>query len=234
MRPEIVLRVVAAAAAHFLQLRAAGETSLTRAPIALRLLVVPTSLSVSQCASARRRQREQIGGGVDVVHDDVDVAIVVEIGECRAAAGGRGRHRRTEPLRDVLEASVAEVAVHDLALLVARLRLDPLDLRIDVAIDDEEVEPAVVVEIDEADAPSEPAGVQPDAGGERPIVAEALAAVGVQRRGVAGEVGLEEIDGAIAVVVADRDAHPGLRLAVLAVGAAGLDGDVLERAVAVD
>ena len=184
---------------------------------------MPTSFSVSQCASARSVEPEQIRRRMDVVDDDVDVAVVVEIGEGRAAAGGRGRDRRTETLRDVLEASVAEVAVDDLALLVARLGLEPLDLGIDVAVDEEEIEPAVVVEIDEADAPAEPARVEADAGGERAVVAEALAAVRVQRRGVAGEVGLEEIDRAVAVVVADRDAHAGLRLAVLAVGAAGLD-----------
>ena len=90
-----------------------------------------------------------------------------------------------------------------------------------------------MIEIEEADAPSEPARVEADAAGERAVLAEALAGVRVQRRRVAGEVGLEDVDRAVAVVVADRDAHAGLRLAVLAVGAARVDADVLERAVAV-
>ena len=73
----------------------------------------------------------------------------------------------------------------------------------------------------------------PDAAGERPVLAESLAEVGVQRRGVAGEVRLDDVDGAVAIVVADAHAHAGLRLAVLAVGAARADADVRERAVVV-
>ena len=170
---------------------------------------------------------------MDVVHDDVDVAIVVEVGERGPSPGGRRRDRRPETLGHILEASISKVAINDLPLFVAGLRLDPFDLRIHVAVDDEDVQPAVVVEIDEGDAPSEPAGVEPDSSREGAILAEALAAIRVQRRGVSREVGLEEVDCPVAVVVADGDAHARLRLAVLAVGAAGFDADILEGSVLV-
>ena len=65
------------------------------------------------------------------------------------------------------------------------------------------------------------------------VFAESLSRVRVQRRRVAGEVGLENVDRAVAIVVAERDAHACLRLAVLAVRAARLHRDVLEGPVAV-
>ena len=55
-----------------------------------------------------------------------------------------------------------EIAIDDLPLLVSGLGLQPLDLGIDVAVDEEQVEPAVVIEIEEPDAPPEPARVQAD------------------------------------------------------------------------
>ena len=140
---------------------------------------------------------------------------------------------RPEAFRDVLEPSVPQIAIHDLPLLVAGLGLETLDLRVDVAVDEEQVEPAVLVEIEEPDAPPEPPRVQADAARKRPVLAQPLPVVGVQRRRVAGEIGLEDVDGPVAIVITDRDAHAGLRFAVLAVGAARRDADVRERAVRV-
>jgi hypothetical protein len=170
---------------------------------------------------------------VDVVDDDVDVAVVVEVGERRTTTGFGNRYRRSELLRDIGEASVLEVPVDDFALLVARFGLEAINFRIDMSVDEKEIEPAVVVEIDKADAPAEPPRVEADAAGKRTILTGALAGVGVERRGVAGEVRLEDVERAVAIVVADRDAHSRLRLSILAVGAAGGNADVGERAIAV-
>ena len=151
-----------------------------------------------------------------------------------APRAGRGRRgRRPEALGHVHEPAGAEIAVDDLALRIGRFRLQLVHLGIDVAVGEEDVEPAVVVEVDEPGAPAEPPRVEAEAAGERPVLAEAVPEVGVQRRRVAGEVGLDDVEGAVAIVVADADAHARLRLAVLAVGAAGADADVGERAVVV-
>ena len=40
-----------------------------------------------------------------------------------------------------------------------------VDLRIDVAVGDKDVEAAVVIEVDEGDAPAETAGIDAEAGG---------------------------------------------------------------------
>src|SRR3954471_16341377 len=102
-----------------------------------------------------------------------------------------------------------------------------------MAVDEKEIEPAVAVEIEKADAPAEPARIDADAAGERTVVARAVAGVRVERGGIAGEIRLEHVHRPIAIVVADGEAHARLRLAVLAVGAAGGGADVAERAVVV-
>ena len=55
--------------------------------------------------------------------------------------------------------------------------------------------------------------------------------VEVERVGVAGEVGFDDIEHAVPVEVAYRDPHTGLGSAVGGVGYAGFDGDVFEGAV---
>ena len=60
-----------------------------------------------------------------------------------------------------------------------------------------------------------------------------LAQVVIETGGVAGEVGLDDIEIPVAIVIRDRHAHAGLRLAVRAVGHARLDGDLGESAVVI-
>ena len=55
----------------------------------------------------------------------------------------------------------------------------------------------------------------------------------IEVAGVVGEVGFENVEPAVAVVVADANAHAGLLVAVVAVGASGDDGDIGERAVVI-
>ncbi len=179
-----------------------------------------------------RGGQEHVGRRMHVGDRDVDRAVVVEVAEGAAASRARRDGRRAETVGDVREHAVARVAVHDLPLFVRGFRRNMADLRIHVSVGEEDVEPAVVVEVGEAGAPPQPPRVHAEPGVERPVLAEAVAAVRVERRGVAGEVRLDDVERAVAVEVADADAHARLRLAVLAERALGADADVLERAVA--
>ena len=132
---------------------------------------------------------------------------------------------------DVLELAVAQIAVEILVLGVGCVHVGTVHFGVDVAVGDEDVEPAVVVHVEEADAPAEKAGVDAEAGEVGAVVEVEPAQVQVERIGVAGEVGLDDVEEAVAVVVADGDAHAGLRLAVGRVGDAGFDGHIFERAV---
>ena len=69
--------------------------------------------------------------------------------------------------------------------------------------------------------------------GDGDVLEQSLAEIAIEGRDVVGEVRLEHVEQAVAVVVADRDTHARLGVAVLAVRRAALHGDVGERAVAV-
>ena len=66
--------------------------------------------------------------------------------------------------RHVLEAPVAEIAVEQLRLPVGEVQLAVGDLRVDVAVGDEDVLPAVVVEVEEVDAEADVLAVDAEAG----------------------------------------------------------------------
>src|SRR5439155_1375109 len=58
-----------------------------------------------------------------------------------------------------------------------------------------------------------------------------VAEIVVKRRRVAGEIRFDQVEIAVEIVIGDRDAHAGLRLAVGAESATSFDGDVGEGAV---
>src|SRR5438270_10519519 len=67
----------------------------------------------------------------------------------------------------------------------------------------------------------------------RSVFKKTATAVSVHRRQVIGKMRLEDVREAIAIVIANRYTHAGLRLAVFVVGQAGLKRDILEGAVAI-
>ena len=62
-------------------------------------------------------------------------------------------------LGDVGKCTVASVAIEDGAVLVVDVDLETIDFREHVAVDQQQIFPAVVVEIEEAAAPADEAGV---------------------------------------------------------------------------
>ena len=97
----------------------------------------------------------------------------------------------------------------------------------------DDVCPSVIVVIDEAAAPGHISIVDADAGGERDVTEGAVSVVVIKVAGIIGEVGFEDVEPAIAIVVGDGDAHSGLFLTVLAVGDAGHDGNIGEGPIVV-
>ena len=95
---------------------------------------------------------EQRGNLIHVVHDNVDVAVVVEIAEGTAAT----RMARSNPgphfLRNILEFAIAEVAINNARFqecLIGML----IHSWINMSIDLEDIGPAIVVVIDKAASP---------------------------------------------------------------------------------
>ena len=102
-----------------------------------------------------------------------------------------------------------------------------------MAVDLDDVGPAVVVVVDEAAAPRHVVVVDANAGCESDVAEGSVAVVVVQVARVVGEVGLEDVEPAIAVVVGYGNTHASLLMAVVVVGAAGHYRDVGECAVVI-
>src|SRR5262249_42891054 len=144
-----------------------------------------------------------------------------------------GEDAGPRPHRDILEASVPEVAIQELLLIVAVAPADAIGLRIDMTVDDEDVGPGVQIEVDEPRAPAEVSAVAPQTSRDRRIVERAAAKIAIQRCRVIVEVRLDDVEPAVAVVVAGADAHARLRAAVGVERHASLQPDFRERPVAV-
>src|SRR6266404_7107464 len=102
-----------------------------------------------------------------------------------------------------------------------------------MAVDEEQIEPTVVININETAAPAEPARINAHTRGKRHVIKHSFPGIVVKRGGIAREVGLENVEPAVAVIVAGCHAHAGLRLAIDTESAASFDPYVGKSAVPV-
>src|SRR6266850_8206597 len=109
-----------------------------------------------------RIQSKKIWRLVDIIDNDIDIAVVIEVAEGTATTGLRSGCRLTQNFCDIFEFSVLQIAVNHLALFVGGLRLELVHLGIDVTVGQEEVQPAAVIQVDEATTPPQPPGVKPN------------------------------------------------------------------------
>src|SRR5258706_3363970 len=100
-----------------------------------------------------------------------------------------------------------------------------------MAVADQNVRPAIVIEVEKAAAPAQKLRVCAQACCEGCILEVAATEVVVERRRIAGEVRLYEVEIAIEIVVGGGDAHAGLGLAIWTESTPGLDGDVFKSSV---
>src|SRR5262249_24832344 len=111
----------------------------------------------------------QLGWSVNAIHDEVDVAIVVEVSKSAPARRRGCAQPRAANFRHVLEFAVAQVAVKQLWLRVASLGMELLRLGVHVAIAEQDVRPAIIVEIEKAAPPTEILRMLPEACGKRGV-----------------------------------------------------------------
>src|SRR6202140_4125805 len=126
---------------------------------------------------------------------------------------------------------IALVAIQQFSLSVAGFGSQLFDLGINVAIANQDVGPAVVIEVEKSAAPSQILRVHAQSTGESCVVEIGSAAIVVKRRRVSGEVSFHDVEIAVEIVIAGGDAHASLGLAVGAQGATRLDGNVFELSV---
>src|SRR5439155_27075450 len=96
------------------------------------------------------------------------------------------------------------------------------ELRIDVAVSDENVRPTVVVIIEKASAPAQVFQVEAKFGVEGPEAEGPVALIVVEVRHIVLEVSLQNIEPPVGIVVSGRNADPCLLAPVLVIPNAGL------------
>ena len=102
-----------------------------------------------------------------------------------------------------------------------------------MAVHQNQIRPAVVVHVEEHSSPAQVLRVEAQAHGSGRIGKRAVAIILVERGGVVGKIGFKNVEVAIAVVVGDSRAHPGLLAPVFVKGCAGSDCDIGERSIVV-
>ena len=100
-----------------------------------------------------------------------------------------------------------------------------------MAVADQNIGPAVVVHIEESAAPAQELGVRSESRGEGGVFETRTALIVVQRRSIAGEIGFDDVEIAVHVIVCGRNAHAGLGLAIRTQRASCFDRDILELSV---
>ena len=181
---------------------------------------------------------QQHGRAVDGVDDHVDLAVVEQVAKGRAArrddVGQAGALDRRNVLEfPLLSACVRHVVKQQRPLGKGGAPVVLVHLRVDVAVDHEQVEPAVVVVVEEAVAPADKGdGGLRDAGLVADVGETVVAVVVVEHLVVVAEVGDEKADLAVVLIVAGSDAHGGDLAAVFIQREAGDVALVVEGAVA--
>src|SRR6185437_5166242 len=168
---------------------------------------------------------------VDVDDDHINVAVVVEVSEGRASTAAGEVQIWAAICRDIDELARSLVLVDDLALFVGEVEVFGVNFRKHVAVRHKDVSPAIVIKIKQSHAPAEELRVSAQPSLQNGVVERSIAVIVVNVRRLIGVVGLDDVEPAVAVIVAHRHAHSALGTAILIDGAADLATDLLKRAI---
>ena len=119
---------------------------MARAPIAIRLEVVPTRRKRMECWRGPRFF-SRLGGVVHIHNNDFRPAIAVDIANRQAARGPRLLKSRSGLVAYVREASVAEVPVEQRLLQVPVAHRRIVHFRINMPVGQHDILPAIFVDI---------------------------------------------------------------------------------------
>src|ERR1700761_8965973 len=153
---------------------------------------------------------QDAGRGVHIHDHDFRTSVAVEITGGQAARWPWNPKGRAGSISNVLEFAVPQAAVEQGLLQVGIAQLLAFDLRVDVSVGDDQIPPAVVIDVDERDAPTEKLP-GPETGLSGDIGEELAVVVVKQGRQIAGKVRFGNVEATITVEIGDRNTHAGLQ-----------------------
>src|SRR5262249_48885174 len=138
----------------------------------------------------------------------VDIPIVEHVAKCRATPGMKRQRCKARLLGNLVKCAVAIVAMKEERFLETRTGVKRIDLRIDMAVGNKNVEPSVVVHVEERRSPADVwIAWLADTGGPTDVVEAFLAPVVIERVGLLLKVRNEKAETPAVVVVAPIHAH---------------------------
>ena len=175
---------------------------------------------------------EQCRCVIDVVHHDVEIAVIVQIADGQPAANPGELQATAGAIRNIAEPS-AKVQQQLVLLTVRFAKLRVLvDVRENVTVGEEKIELPIEVGIEKGGSPSHANECGGGNARRHTGVLEMLAIEVVKQRVViVSECREHEIDSAVAIVIAGVDAHPGLGASLAVEGHAGVQANALKAPV---
>src|SRR5579863_9720693 len=141
------------------------------------------------------------------IHDEnIDVAIVIEIPKGAAATGMRGGDSRSSRIDEFLQLAISQIAEDQPGRSIRHAG----QARIGAAGHHEDIRKAIVVEIDDTRSPAHVSGLHAEADASCDDVEVPAPVIYVEIVGIVPKMGLEEIEAAVEVPIADTDTHPRL------------------------
>src|SRR5471032_3156280 len=122
------------------------------------------------------------------------------------------QHARPRTLRDIRELAIARIPIQDGAVLIANVDPQPLDFGEYVPVHQQNIFPAIVVEIEKAASPADKTRVARQARGNRGVVELAAAPVVIQGLALVRKIAAENIQPAVTVIVGRGGAMPDMAL----------------------
>ena len=107
---------------------------------------------------------------------------------CRSSSAGPAVQKVRKP-------SIPKILIEHMPILIANVYAEPVDFGIGVAVDQQKVFPAVIVEIKEAATPANKTSVVSQSGALRSIVKLAVAAIAIQSFAFVGKVAAKQVRG---------------------------------------
>src|SRR5579884_393448 len=155
MEPEVILRQIAPSAADFIHLHRGSASNLQpRAnSVAVRCRAYGSDSQPVTCRrSVRHQQRRRL---VQLIHGHAQTAVVQNVANGRTSAGMQCRERGTRMGADIFETPIAQVVVQQFPLPEMRIAAGGVDFGCEMAVDDQDIRPRVVVVVEEQRAPAQ-------------------------------------------------------------------------------
>src|SRR5437868_8303002 len=99
--------------------------------------------------------QKQRGRLADVQGHNVHTAVVIEVAKSHSSAGVERNASESGARRNFLEGSIAQIAEEKQRLAKVRGIGNGIDLRVDVTIGGQNIEPAVIVHVEKAGTPTD-------------------------------------------------------------------------------